>query len=94
MNELLTKLCEQYNFTYDFIGEYIKIISRRDTWYILNKDHSSCSCITLYHSNNHGSANMHKQKGTYKTLYNIFDYIYCHDNKYILHKNRKLEGVI
>ena len=32
---VINKLCREYNFKWDVIGEYVRIYSYKDSWYIL-----------------------------------------------------------
>jgi U3 small nucleolar RNA-associated protein 14 len=81
MEEKIKQLCCQYGFRYDTINIYIKIISKRDTWFIINREYKSIEDIKLYHGNNYGGAGIHRQKGKYKNIFQIFEYINRHDNK-------------
>lgn len=78
--EEVNNLCLKYGFTWDIIGNYIKLRSKRDSWIIeifsLNKDR-----IELKHLNNYGKNTAHHQ-GMFKSIESIFKYIDGHDNKF------------
>lgn len=75
--ELLERLCEEYNYKWDKIGNLIRIVSKRDEWYVLDLELDGHP-ITLLHSNSRGSASTHKQ-GRHRNLTNIFKAIHSHD---------------
>jgi hypothetical protein len=86
--EDLNKLCNKYDFTYDTIGNYVRIFSKRDTWYFVNKDYKSFEAIKLYHANHYGGAGIHKQKSEFNNLYQIFEYISRHDKKELMKRDK------
>jgi hypothetical protein len=81
MLEELNKLCIKYGFRCDVIGRYIRVFSIRDTWYFINKDYKPYENIKLLHANNYGSAGTHRQKGEFRNINEVFDYINKHDKK-------------
>ena len=84
----LNNLCLQYEFKHDEIGKYYRIFSKRDTWFIINKDYHSCEKIKLFHANNYGGAGLHRQKKEFNNLNQIFDYIDKHDRKELTKKDK------
>ncbi|MBK5239769.1 hypothetical protein [Clostridium sp.] len=88
----LRELCELHSFSFDKIGEYIRIHSKRDTWYILDVEHNGRR-ITLEHQNFYGCSRFHFQ-GKHKNLHNIFEAISSHDQREQLgHRNNKLTRI-
>jgi len=90
----LESLCLQYGFQFDKIGKYIRIRSKRDTWYVLDMEHEGRS-ILLEHQNSRysGDANFHFQS-KHKNMRNVFKSIKSHDNIYqIGHRNNKLTRI-
>lgn len=80
--ELLEKLCLEYGFSWDILGGYIRIVSKRkDTYYFLNVDHEGHK-IKLYHGNERNDSNMHKH-GKYDNLNCLFKMIKFHDEREI-----------
>jgi hypothetical protein len=97
--DILNMLCKKYKFPeVVLVGEYVKIVSKNDTWYILNQ-HNEYH-INLYHENKLSTAKfskgyrkinkrynkygMHLQKEKFHTYKNVFDYISRHDKKHVL----------
>lgn len=79
--EQLNIINSKYNFQIESIGNYYKIKSKHDTWFI--KIHNNYNNrINLYHSNKMGKNNMHKQL-TCQNIVHMFNYIRSHDNKYL-----------
>ena len=60
------------------MNNYIKIVSKRDTWYIENREHYNR--IKLMHHNRRKSEGRHYQ-GYFRTIYDIFKYIDNHDRR-------------
>jgi len=85
--EELEKLCKEYNYTYREIGQFIRISSIRDNWYIINSDFPEWVKITLYHENFIGKLGMHKHD-KHKTIQDIFKCIYSHDNREMNRSNK------
>ena len=73
----IEKLCKEYNFQWDVIGDYIRIHSYKDSWYILNLDHEG-RLIKLKLGNSFGSSIFHDQ-GKHKDIYKVFKAIHKHD---------------
>ena len=90
MIQTLNELCVKYSFKYDIIGNYIRIFSMRDTWYIINKHYSPYEKIKLLHANNYGGAGTHKQKkkNDFNNIYQIFTYIDKHDKKELMRHDK------
>ena len=90
--EELRRLCLVHSFHFDVLGNYIRIHSKRDTWYIADRSYEG-RLIELEHQNKYGSANYHSQ-GKHKNLENIFKSIQSHDLIYIPgHRNNKLTRI-
>ena len=79
-------LCERYGFTHDILGKYVMIRSKRDTWYVLNREHED-RMIILEHQNQHGDSRCHAQ-GKHKNLENIFKAIDKHDHREFNRNNK------
>lgn len=92
MYENIEKLCKMYGFSWDKIGIYIQIKSKRDTWYIENRDYTWHK-IQLYHQNIYGNSYMHKQ-GKHDNLRYVFIAMYKHDHHEELHVNNKLVKIM
>lgn len=91
--DLLEGLCKVYGFSWTILGIYIKIVSKRGTYYILNLDHEGRQ-IKLYHQNIYNNSAMHKH-GKHKDLENVFRSIKSHDEIYLPgHRNNKFERII
>jgi len=73
----INKLCKEYNFKWDVIGEYVRIISYKDSWYMLNLEHEGRK-IKHKHGNSCGSSLFHDQ-GNHKDIYKVFRVIHEHD---------------
>jgi len=87
--EVLEKLCKEYGFSFSIMGKYIQIVSKRDTYYILDMNHEGRR-IKLFHQNIYASAGFHKH-GEHESLKNIFASIFSHDNIYnVGSRNNKL----
>lgn len=81
MNRLeLRGLCLRYGFHWDVIGEYIRIQSKRDTWYIKDLNHEGRQ-IELNHQNKCGDARFHFH-GKHKNLEKVLKSIDSHDKIY------------
>jgi len=93
MNRIeLESLCLRYGFQFDKIGKYIRIESKRDTWYVLDMEHYGRS-ILLEHQNRYGDSSFHSH-GKHKNMRNIFKSIDSHENIYLLgHRNNKLTRI-
>lgn len=90
MIEELNQLCKKYNFRYDEIGKYIRVFSKRDTWYFVNRDYRPYELIKLLHANNYGGAGIHAQKGGFNNLQQIFAYVDKHDKKELLRRDKTI----
>lgn len=85
-------LCLKYGFHWDIIGEYVRIQSKRGTWYIKDIDHEG-RLISLNHQNSYKDSRTHAQ-GKHKNLKKIFIAINSHDQIYIPgHRNNKLTRI-
>jgi len=84
--EEINNLCLEYGFTWDTIGSYIKLRSKRDSWAI-DKGDLDGFVIKLGHFNNYGGAGTHKQ-GSFSNIEDIFKYIKGHDNKHSTKYNK------
>ena len=78
--KLLEKLCERYSFSWDTIGYYVRITSKRGTYYILDEDHQDRP-IKLYHENFYAGAGMHFH-GKHDDINCIMKSIKSHDEIY------------
>ena len=78
--EELDRLCKMYGYSWSVMGEYIEIVSKRDTYFILNLDHE-WRRIELRHLNEHKNSRTHSH-GKHKDLCCIFSSIFSHDNIY------------
>jgi len=88
----LRRLCLRHSFHYDVLGNYLRIHSKRDTWYILDRNYDG-RLIELEHQNQYDNARFHKQ-GKHKNLENIFKSIKSHDSIFIPgHRNNKLTRI-
>lgn len=85
----LVKLCDCYGYRFDELGCYIRIISNRDTWYILNINYCGHK-IELKHENTKGKAYMHSH-GKHSSLKDIFKCIYSHDNREMIRNNKTMK---
>ncbi len=83
MEEKVNRLCQRYGFSCDKIGKYIRVFSKKDAWYLINKNYDWHEKITLWHENNGKKTGIHKQKDFNKLVY-VFLYMKKHDNKNIL----------
>ena len=84
--DVLNAYCQQYDFDWDIIGEYVRIRSKRDTWLVLNRDHEGRK-LKLRHMNAYDSGGSHFQC-TCSGLRKLFDYISKHDNKEMFMSNK------
>jgi hypothetical protein len=93
MNKLEVRgLCLKYDFHWDVIGEFIRIQSKRDTYYIKDINHEG-RLITLNHQNSYKDSRYHFQ-GNHKNLKDVFKSISSHDQIYIPgHRNNKLTRI-
>ncbi|MBZ9622894.1 hypothetical protein G9F71_008510 [Clostridium sp. FP2] len=93
MNKIeIENLCFKHGFSWDKIGEYIRIQSKRDTWYIKDINHDG-RLIELEHQNKYRDARFHSQ-GKHENLKNIFKSIESHDHREELgHRNNKLTRI-
>lgn len=93
MNRMeLRGLCLRYGFHWDKIGEYIRIRSKRDTWYVKDLNHEG-RLISLNHQNKYGDSRFHFH-GKHKDLKNILKAIDSHDKIYQpFHRNNKLTRI-
>ncbi|AAK79141.1 hypothetical protein BJV85_002829 [Clostridium acetobutylicum] len=78
----IENLCRIYNFKYDFIGNFIRIKSKLDTWYI-KRNQVMKEGIVLYHENTRQGVGMHHH-GKHKNLKFLFKEIESHDNRFFL----------
>jgi hypothetical protein len=88
MTEELNELCKKYGFLYDIIGWYIRVYSKRDTWYFFNKDYKIYEKIKLLHANSYGGAGTHRQRGEFNNIYEVFNYIDNHDKREIMKQDK------
>jgi len=87
--EELKRLCEKHGFFFDKIGTFIRIHSKRDTWYIVDRDYEG-RLIELEHQNSYHDSRFHSQ-GKHKNLENVFKSIKSHDLRDMPgHRNNKL----
>ena len=95
MEEEVKRLCKLYSYTYRVSGQYLRIVSSRDAWYILNRDHEG-RAIKLEHENAHGHIGMHLH-GKHKNIIDTFKAIYSHDNldkHYVHNKPSRITGLL
>lgn len=84
--KILIKLCNRYGYSFKLVGEYIRIKSKRDAYYILNSKLRG-SRIELYHENTSGNTYMHSH-GKHSNLEGIFKAIYSHDHREFIRQNK------
>lgn len=82
MNEqVLNELCVLHGFEWSRLGVYLKVVSKRDTYYILDMDHQGRK-IKLWHANKYSHAGKHYH-GEHKNLECIMRSIQSHDKIYL-----------
>jgi hypothetical protein len=88
MTEVISNLCKRYGFKFDFIGKYVKIVSKRDTWYFINRQYNTFDNIKLLHQNNYGGSGTHRQNRNFRSLKEVFAYIDGHDRKELTSRDK------
>jgi len=91
--EEIERLCREYNFSWSILGRYIKIKSKRDTYYILDIDYEGRQ-IKLYHQNEQHDSGKHSH-GKHNNLRCTMKSIQSHDNIFQLgSRNNKYERLM
>jgi hypothetical protein len=98
-NEEIITLCIKYGFRFEVVGQYIEIVSKYDTWFLKNLYNVEVGKkIVLEHESKKTICNKnkfakHKQKESFFTYKQIFEYINSHDSKLLNSHDDKLFNI-